>query len=120
MKLITLVSGSLKKENYNEQLFKVYLGITSKYMTVMHPVLDHVNVAVLQCNDIKGMCNYCLASDVNEKEANVSPQLGKVLMLFLASYGCRYNFEKFHLFLSFCARCYRLEKKQTPGSCVKT
>ena len=77
------------------------LRITSKYMTVMHPVLDHVNVAVLQCNDIKGMCNYCLASDVNEKEANVSPQLGKVLMLFLASYCCRYNFEKFHLFLSF-------------------
>ena len=77
-------------------------------MTVMHPVLDHVNVAVLQCNDIKGMCNYCLASDVNEKEANVSPQLGKVLMLFLASYGCRYNFEKFHLFLSFYARCYRV------------
>ena len=68
------------------------LRITSKYMTVMHPVLDHVNVAVLQCNDIKGMCNYCLASDVNEKEANVSSQLGKVLMLFLASYCCRYNF----------------------------
>ena len=74
----------------------------------MHPVLYHVNVAVLQCNDIKGMCNYCLASDINEKEANVSPQLGKVLMLFLASYCCRYNFEKFHLFLSFCARCYRV------------
>ena len=74
----------------------------------MHPVLDQVNVAVLQCNDIKGMCNYCLASDINEEEANVSPQLGKVLMLFLASYCCRYNFEKFHLFLSFCARCYRV------------
>ena len=78
-------------------------------MTVMYPVLNHVNVAVLQCNDIKGMCNCCLlASDVNEKEANVSPPLGKVLMLFLASYGCRYNFEKFHKFLYFCARCYRL------------
>ena len=67
----------------------------------MHPVLDHVNVAVLQCNDIKGMCKCCLASDVNEKEANVSLPLGKVLMLFLASYGCSYNLEKFHLFLFF-------------------
>ena len=103
-------------------------------MTVMHPVLNHVNVAVLQCNDIKGMCNSCLlASDDNEKEANVSLPLGKVLMLSLASYGCHYNFEKFHEFLYFCARCYRLvifqeaqthrvplEKKQTPGSWVKT
>ena len=80
-------------------------------MTVMHPVLNHVNGAVLQCNDIKGMCNCKLfvASDVDEKEANVSPSLGKVLMLFLASYGCRYNFNKFHFFLFFfCARCYRL------------
>ena len=70
------------------------LRITSKYMTVMHPVLDHVNVAVLQCNDIKGMCNYCLASDVNEKEANVSPQLGKVLMLLMltaSSLYCNFN-----------------------------